>query len=84
MTYLRDDKRLLSQAQYAAIHIKTNVLINSLEDREWFDKFKLLIGAELKIDERAINELFLQSFQFVETMLMVQLGRPENIVITSD
>lgn len=84
LTYLRDDKKLLSQTQYADIHVKTNALINSLEDREWFDKFKLLIGVELKIDEHATNELFLNNFQFVETMLMVQLGRPENIVIIAD
>lgn len=84
LTYLRDDMKLLSQAQYADIHIKTNVLINSLEDREWFDKLKLFIGVELNMDIDAINELFLESFQFVETMLMVQLGRPENIVIAAD
>lgn len=84
LTYLRDDKKLLSQNQYASIHIKTNILVNSLEDRGWFDKFKLLIGEELKIDRCAINDLFLQYFQFVETMLMVQLGRPENIVIIAD
>ncbi|KAF1310443.1 hypothetical protein BLX42_14170 [Pseudomonas sp. SG-MS2] len=84
LTYLRDEKKLLSQNQYAAIHIKTNILVNSLEDRGWFDKFKLLIGEELRIDMQAVNELFLQNFQFVETMLMAQLGRPENIVIIAD
>ena len=84
LTYLRDEKKLLNQNQYAAIHIKTNMLVNAIEAKDWFDEFKLLIGVVLDIEEPAINELFQKNFQFVETMLMVQLGRPENIVIVAD
>lgn len=84
LTYLRDDKKLLDHNQYAAIHIKTNMLVNTHEDKYWFDKFKSLVAEELELEELAANELFQQNFQFVETMLMVQLGRPENIVIIAD
>lgn len=84
LTYLRDDKKLLDHNQYAAIHIKTNMLVNTYEDKYWFDKFKSLVAEELKLEDLAVNELFQQNFQFVETMLMVQLGRPENIVIIAD
>ena len=84
LTYLRDDKKLLDHNQYAAIHIKTNMLVNTYEDKYWFDKFKSMVAEELELEELAANELFQQNFQFVETMLMVQLGRPENIVIIAE
>ncbi|MCY1458891.1 hypothetical protein D9M71_763130 [compost metagenome] len=84
LTYLRDEKQLLTQEQYAEIHVKTNILINATEDKEWFEKFKTLISEQLNIDKPTTNDLFKTNFQFVETMLMVQLGRPENIVIIAD
>lgn len=84
LTTLRDDLHLITQDQYAKIHTKANTLINTHEDVEWFERFKEMIATEKNTDDLFVRKLLQENFQFVETMLMVQLGRPENIVITAD
>lgn len=80
----RDRLGLLNQQQYEEIHIQANILINTYEDEHWFEHFRSMISQEIGLDKVAESKIWDEHFQFVETMLFVQLGRPENIVITID
>ena len=86
MSYVTDVLRDLaknlkiSSAQYNDIHISANSNINS-GDSEWLKKFFTDIGSAIGETKEGVNEIFAQRYQFVETMLLVQLGRPENILI---
>lgn len=84
LKYLRYQKGLLTATQTEKIQNKTNLLINIYETNDWFDSFRQILAKELGVDDSSIDQLFLENFQFVDTMLMVQLGRPENIVINPD
>lgn len=83
MEGLRDQLGLITQAQYEAIHVQANMLIN-IEDKLWFEKFMALVAEAVGLEQRNVAEFWEEHFQFVESMLYVQLGRPENIVITAD
>lgn len=78
---LRDRLGLLNQQQYEKIHIQANMLINTHEDKNWFEHFRSLISDETGLDKDTETKLWDEHFQFVETMLFVQLGRPENVMI---
>nr|WP_285899607.1 CHAT domain-containing protein [Pseudomonas aeruginosa] len=84
MEGLRDRLGLVTQEQYESIHIQANMLINTHEDKLWFEKFRALIAEAARLDQDEIDKLWEEHFQFVESMLYVQLGRPENIVITAE
>jgi len=81
MEGLRDRLSLITQEQYESIHIEVNMLINTYEDKLWFEKFRALVAEAVGLDSDGIVKLWGEHFQFVESMLYVQLGRPENIVI---
>ncbi|MEN5091366.1 CHAT domain-containing protein [Pseudomonas protegens] len=80
---LKDEMRLLSEEQYCRIHVDANMLVNLNEDRSWFEKFKASICEVLGYDQEQGDLLWRNNFQFLDSMLFVQLGRPENIIITS-
>lgn len=79
---LRDEYKLLSQEQYEKLHVQANISINKHEDENWFDKFKSSTCKIIGYDQAQGKKLWDTDFQFVDTMLFVQLGRPENIVIS--
>lgn len=79
---LRDEHKLLSHELYEKLHVQANISINMHEDKMWFEKFKTSICHALGYDEAQGKIMWEVNFQFVETMLFVQLGRPENIVIS--
>jgi hypothetical protein len=80
---MRDSLELISEKQYTDIHLKANLLINSRE-LNWQDKFICVIEELTEFNEEQVKEVVIEHFQFVETMLYSQLGRPENIVIYKD
>lgn len=84
MEGLRDQLGLVTQEQYKSIHIQANMLINTHEDKLWFEKFRALIAETVGLDQGKMDKLWEEHFQFVESMLYVQLGRPENIVIRAE
>lgn len=78
---LRDRLGVINQQQYEKIHIQVNRLINTHEDKNWFEHFRSLVSEETELDKATETKLWNEHFQFVETMLFVQLGRPENVFI---
>lgn len=83
LTGLRDDLKLITLEQYMDIHNKANHIIN-LYEPNWTDEFLKLIESETSIDINQMKKIIQDNFQFVETMLYSQLGRPENITIYND
>ncbi len=80
---LRDEQKLLTHEQYDKLHMQANISINMHEDVMWFEKFKASVCQDLGYDEAQARKMWDVNFQFVDTMLFVQLGRPENIVISN-
>lgn len=80
---MRDRFKLIDNEQYTDIHVKANLLINSSMEN-WQDKFVDIIKDYSELDEEKIKSEICENFQFVETMLYSQLGRPENIFISKD
>ncbi|ABM04808.1 hypothetical protein Ping_3111 [Psychromonas ingrahamii 37] len=80
LSYMAEDMKMLTKEQYRDIHNQANYIINS-NAPEWTSKFISLISEKIGKDESEVKELIADNFQFVETMLYSQLGRPENIII---
>lgn len=80
---LMHTRKLLSPQQFHDIHIKTNTDINS-EQTEWLDNLQRNVGEATGKANAEITDIWAKHFQFVETMLFAQLGRPENIIIVGD
>jgi hypothetical protein len=80
LIYMAKDMKILTKEQYTNIHNQTNIIINS-NAPEWTNKFVNLISDEIGKSESEVKELIAEKFQFVDTMLYSQLGRPENIMI---
>lgn len=81
LRYMAQELKILTQEQYMDIHNQANHIINS-NVPEWTNKFVTLLSDKTDRDEKEIIELISDNFQFVETMLYSQLGRPENILIS--
>lgn len=75
--------KLLTEDQYQTIHMQANVDINSGEPL-WLEDLQRNVMEATGKSEIEMKALWSQHFQFVETMLFTQLGRPENIIITND
>lgn len=78
---LHTELGLISEEQYLKMHNTANYFINSYQP-DWTDKLIKLIAHETSLSFDEIREMIKQNFQFVETMLFSQLGRPENIIVT--
>ena len=76
-------QRLIVESQYEQLHMDANLSINSKED-DWIDKFFAAVRGATGLSEASFNDMLLRRYQFVDTMLFVQLGRPENIMILND
>lgn len=81
LRYMEQELKILTEEQYMDIHNQVNYIINS-NAPEWTNKFVTLLSDKTDRDETEIIELISDNFQFVETMLYSQLGRPENILIS--
>lgn len=80
---LQNEVRAISSAQYQQMHIDANTWINS-GDPAWIDKLFANVMSATGMDKDAVRDLWTRRYQFVETMLLVQLGHPENIMIFND
>ena len=87
---MMDNLKLINDDQYMTISAKSNEVINipfghytkSSPSKKWQDEFVKLIESNTGLSEVEIKKVLDDHFQFVETMLYSQLGRPENIFIT--
>lgn len=80
---LRYDLKLITDKQYYDIHCNSNYMINSYCPN-WTEEFLNIIECETSIDKEEMKKIIQDNFQFTETMLYSQLGRPENIAIYND
>ncbi|MFN7156660.1 MAG: CHAT domain-containing protein [Acidovorax sp.] len=90
MSYVTDVLRdlyevrgLLDESQYRAIHLEANQAINGYKE-DWIEQLQKSVMEATNKTQAEVLDLWESSFQFVETMLFTQLGRPENIIIVSD
>lgn len=80
---LLSEVRAISDTQYQQMHIDANTWINS-GDPAWIEKLFASVMSATGMDKEAVRDLWTRRYQFVETMLLVQLGHPENILIFND
>ncbi len=78
---LKDEMKILTNEDYNRIHIEANMSINAREDKHWFEEFKGSVCEALKYEKEQGDLFWKTNFQFLDSMLFVQLGRPENIII---
>ena len=71
---------LITRTQYEEIAIETNYYINT-NKTDWAQHFLELIVQKTSISHDQLHKIIEEKYQFVETMLFSQLGRPENITI---
>jgi len=90
MSYVTDVLRELHQhievideEQYRTIHLEANEAINSGRD-DWIINLQKHVMKATNQTEAEIIDLWEKNFQYVDTMLFTQLGRPENIILMSD
>lgn len=80
---LTETRKFLTEEQYHTIHMQANMDINSGEPA-WLEGMQQRVMEATGKSDIEIKALWSKNFQFVETMLFTQLGRPENIIIVSD
>ncbi len=80
---LTQTHKLITEEQFHNIHMQANTDINSGEPL-WLERIQQNVMEATGKNEIEIKTLWAQHFQFAETMLFTQLGRPENIIITDD
>lgn len=73
----------INEAQFKDIHFKANTDINT-NNPEWLANMQRRVVEAAGLTDAEIRSYWAEHFQFVETMLFVQLGRPESIVIAND
>lgn len=78
---LFDNEKIISLDEYQKINTETNILINIHEDPDWRNKMIENICSISGRDRGMIEELILERYSFVESMLYTHLGRPETITI---
>ena len=89
MSYVTDilhdqlSRNHITEDQYRRIHLNANEAINSSAPT-WVDGLQRELAEATGQSDAEIKVLWAKRYQFVETMLFTQLGRPENIIILSD
>lgn len=90
MSYVTDihrdlclDAKILTEEQIQNLGSEANYWINS-EDPDWLLKVKIAIQDAANIGDDDFMSVWTTRNQFVDTMLLVQLGHPEDIMIYND
>lgn len=73
----------IDDVQFRLLSYDANMAIN-VGDSDWLRKMQQGIIDATGMSEAEIREIWASRYQFVETMLFAQLGRPENVIIESD
>jgi len=74
---------IVSVGQYKDARLKLNIEINSGNEL-WYDELIKILEIYCSLNNQQVKSIIKNNFQFVETMLYTQLGRPENIIICND
>ena len=72
---------LISESQFYSLHLAGNMSINNF-DPAWHSNFLAALQTSSDLSAEKFKSLMESDFQFVDTMIWVQLGRPENILIS--
>lgn len=80
---LHSDAKILTEEQIEYLGSEANFWINS-EDPNWLNKVKAAIQEAANIGDEEFMSIWTTRNQFLETMLLVQLGHPEDIIIYND
>ncbi|WP_457324203.1 CHAT domain-containing protein, partial [Roseateles sp. P5_E11] len=76
-------RKAIDEAQFRQLHGDANMAINAGDD-SWFEKLQEGVKQAASMNDAELRAVWAARYQFVETMLFGQLGRPENITIVSD
>lgn len=79
LTELKNNYKIINEAQYKEIHINANLHIN-LGSTDWYEKITNDISKVTNITNEEVLEV-ISDIGFLETMNYSQIGRPENIII---
>lgn len=80
---LKNELKLINDEQYHELHYDANIAINtSMPD--WLGNLQQGVADFARMKLADVHKIWEARYQFIETMLFGQLGRPENIVIVSD
>lgn len=75
--------KVINEDQYRKLHMDANMAINT-NIPDWLEKLQQGVANCTGMTQDDVRKLWAARYQFVETMLFGQFGRPENIVIVSD
>lgn len=80
---LLEVRKAINEAQYRKLHEKANMAINA-NASNWLENLQQGVVDSTGMALGDVRKIWAARYQFVETMLFGQFGRPENIVIVSD
>ena len=76
-------RKAINETQFRKLHFEANTAINA-GVQDWLESLQQGVIDAAGMAEGDVRKIWAARYQFVETMLFVQLGRPENIVIVSN
>jgi len=80
---LHEVRKAINEAQYRQLHLEANMAINASVP-DWLEQLQQGVVHSTGMARDDVRKIWAARYQFVETMLFGQLGRPENIFIVSD
>lgn len=80
---LMEREKLINEEQYRRIHIDVNMAINSGKI-DWHSQLVNQVAECTKTETSNIANIIAENYQFIDSMLYSQLGRPENIILYDD
>lgn len=80
---LHEVRKAINETQFRKLHEEANMAINASVP-DWLEKLQQGVADSAGIVLGDVRNIWATRYQFVETMLFGQIGRPENIFIVSD
>lgn len=80
---LHEVRKAINEIQFRKLHEEANMAINASVP-DWLEKLQQGVADSTGIALGDVRKIWAARYQFVETMLFAQIGRPENIFIVSD
>ena len=80
---LLDVRQAINETQFQQLHYDANMAINA-GTQDWLENLQQGVIDATGMTESDAREIWSTRYQFVETMLFGQLGRPETITFVSD
>ncbi len=80
---LHEVRKVINEDQFHKLHFDANMAINASAP-DWLEKLQQGIVESTGMIQDDVSKIWATRYQFVETMLFGQFGRPESIFIVSD